>query len=112
LVALEESTTTVDAPLFWQRHREFHWALLEPGASAWIKRVVGQLWLSAERYVRIFVSETYELAMQEHRALVAAAEGRDPELAHRLLIAHLDRTERTVRIGFGEHLAALDASTA
>jgi DNA-binding GntR family transcriptional regulator len=111
LAALEEVTTTVEAPLFWQRHREFHWALLEPGASAWIKRVLGQVWLAAERYVRLFVTETFEVAMREHRELVAAAEAGDADLARRLLIDHLDRTERTVRDGFGEHAAAVDAAT-
>ena len=57
--------------------------------------------------MRLFVSETFEVAMREHRALVAAAEARDADLAQRLLIAHLDRTERTVREGFGEHAASL-----
>jgi DNA-binding GntR family transcriptional regulator len=108
LAALEEAATTIEAPLFWQRHRDFHWALLEPGASAWIKRVLGQVWLAAERYVRLFVTETLDTAMREHRALVAAAEARDADLAQRLLIEHLDRTERTVRRGFGEHAAASD----
>jgi DNA-binding GntR family transcriptional regulator len=112
LAALEEATGTVEAPLFWQRHREFHWALLEPGASAWIKRVLGQVWLASERYVRLFVRETFEAAMVEHRKLVAAAEAGDADRAQRLLVAHLDRTERTVRAGFGEHTAALEAATA
>jgi DNA-binding GntR family transcriptional regulator len=112
LEALEEATATVEAPLFWQRHRDFHWALLEPGASAWIKRVLGQVWLAAERYVRLFVNETFETAMHEHRALVAAAATGDADLTQRLLIAHLDRTERTVREGFGAHVAGLGAPAA
>ena len=29
---------------FWELHRDFHWALLEPGASAWIRRVLEQVW--------------------------------------------------------------------
>ena len=110
LAALEEAAAAVEAPLFWQRHREFHWALLEPGASAWIKRVLGQVWLAAERYVRLFVRETFETAMVEHRALVAAAEAGDADLTQRLLLEHLDRTERTVREGFGAHAAAIDGA--
>jgi DNA-binding GntR family transcriptional regulator len=110
LEVLEETASDIDEPAFWQHHREFHWALLEPGASAWIERVLGQLWLAAERYVRLFVSETFKNAMREHRELVDAAEARDATRAGRLLLAHLDQTERTVRSGFGAHVAQADRS--
>jgi DNA-binding GntR family transcriptional regulator len=100
LDALEAAAGDVESPLFWQRHREFHWALLEPGANAWIRRVLDQVWLAAERYVRIFVSQTFQGAMREHRALAAAARRGDAEQTQRLLIAHLNRTEDTVRKGF------------
>jgi DNA-binding GntR family transcriptional regulator len=107
LAALEEAAATVEAPLFWQCHRAFHWALLAPGANAWVERVLGQTWLAAERYVRLFVSETYADAMREHRELVGAAEARDADRAQSLLIAHLDTTERTVRAGFGDRSSEL-----
>jgi DNA-binding GntR family transcriptional regulator len=41
---------------FWERHREFHWALLAPAANATVKRVLDHLWQISERYVRLFVS--------------------------------------------------------
>jgi hypothetical protein len=41
---------------FWERHRQFHWALLAPAANATVKRVLNHLWQSSERYVRLFVS--------------------------------------------------------
>ena len=110
LEALQAVAQDYDSPSFWELHRDFHWALLEPGASAWIKRVLGQVWLAAERYVRLFVTETFETAMVEHRALVAAAEAGDADLTQRLLLEHLDRTERTVREGFGAHAAAADGA--
>ena len=52
---------------------EFHWALLEPGATAWIRRVLDQVWLASQRYVRLFVSTTVDDAMRDHRQLLAAA---------------------------------------
>src|SRR3954465_2960869 len=39
LTAVEEAAADVSSPLFWQRHNEFHWALLEPAATAWVRRV-------------------------------------------------------------------------
>jgi DNA-binding GntR family transcriptional regulator len=99
LAALEEAATDVSSPLFWQRHNEFHWALLEPAATAWVRRVLEQAWSAAERYVRLFVSETVDRAMREHRGLVTACERGQPERVRELLLAHLDRSERTIRNG-------------
>src|SRR5579871_4506535 len=45
LVRLEAVAQDHDSPRFWKLHGEFHWALLEPGANAWIRRVVEQTWL-------------------------------------------------------------------
>ena len=41
---------------FWERHRDFHWALLAPAANPTVQRVLDHLWQSSERYVRLFVS--------------------------------------------------------
>lgn len=103
LAALEKVAADPRSPLFFKRHRDFHWSLLEPGANDWVRRVLDQVWLAAERYVRIFVSATVARAMREHRGLVAAAESGDAALTEQLLIAHLDGTERTVREAFREH---------
>src|SRR4051812_42054153 len=99
LTALEEAAADVSSPLFWLRHNEFHWALLEPAATAWVRRVLEQAWSAAERYVRLFVTETVERAMREHRGLVTACERGEPERVRELLVAHLDRTQKTVREG-------------
>ena len=88
-----------DSPLFWERHRDFHWAVLEPGANAWVRRMVDQLWLAAERYVRLFVSETLDRAMREHRELAAACRARRADRVEEVLLRHLDRSERTIREG-------------
>ncbi len=89
-----------DSPRFWDLHRDFHWALLEPGASAWIERVLDQIWLASQRYIRIFVAETFEDAARDHRELLACCEARDGARAGAVLQRHLDRTELTVRNAF------------
>src|SRR5439155_5033057 len=68
-----------DSPEFWERHMDFHWSLLEPAASAWVKRVLDQMWIASQRYVRIFVSETIGDAMRDHRDLLAACKKRDAD---------------------------------
>ena len=99
LAELEEAAADPDSPLFWERHRDFHWAILEPGANAWVRRVLDQLWLAAERYVRLFVSETLDRAMREHRELAAACRARRPDRVEKVLLRHLDNSERTIRAG-------------
>ena len=89
-----------DSPRFWELHGEFHWALLEPGASAWIQRMLDQMWFAYQRYVRLFVSATVEDAMVDHRALVVCCERREGRRAAEILRRHLDRTELAVRRAF------------
>lgn len=98
---LEAVVEDHESPRFWELHRDFHWALLEPGATAWIERVLNQAWLASQRYVRLFVSETVDDAMSDHRQLLACCEKRDGERAARVLRSHLDRTESAVRQAFG-----------
>ncbi len=100
LDALVATAQDNDSPEFWERHMDFHWALLEPGASAWIKRVLDQVWLASQRYVRLFVSETIDDAMRDHRELVAACKKCDADRAEKILRRHLDRTELAVRKAF------------
>jgi DNA-binding GntR family transcriptional regulator len=100
LEALEAVAQDHDSPEFWDLHREFHWALLQPGATAWIERVLDQIWLASQRYIRLFVSETVDDAMRDHRELLASCEQRDAGRAAELLRLHLDRTELAVRQAF------------
>jgi DNA-binding GntR family transcriptional regulator len=87
---------------FWEAHRAFHWALMAPGATAWIERVLEQLWQSAERYVRLTASAfgTTEEAMREHRRMAELAEDRDATRLAELLRDHLNRTELVLREGY------------
>jgi DNA-binding GntR family transcriptional regulator len=100
LAELESVVEDHDAPRFWELHRDFHWALLEPGATAWIERVLDQVWLASQRYVRLFVSRTVEDAMRDHRALHKCCQKRAGARAAVILERHLDRTELAVRKAF------------
>jgi DNA-binding GntR family transcriptional regulator len=100
LKALEAVAEDHQSPRFWDLHRDFHWSLLEPGATAWIERVLNQIWLASERYVRLFVSETVDDAMRDHRELLTCCEESDSTRAEQVLRRHLDRTELAVRQAF------------
>ncbi len=100
LAELEATSSDVDSPGFWEAHRAFHWALLEPAASPWVERVLDQIWTASERYVRLYVSETVAGAMRDHRELLRDCELHDGAAAAELLRRHLYRTEQTVRAAF------------
>lgn len=100
LERLEAIANDHDSPAFWELHRDFHWMLLQPGATAWIERVLDQIWLASQRYVRLFVSETLDDAMRDHRGLLELCERGDGVGAAELLRRHLDRTEFSVKQAF------------
>jgi DNA-binding GntR family transcriptional regulator len=102
LAELEAAAEDADSVEFWERHREFHWAILAPAGSPWIRRVLEQLWQSAERYVRLFVSTfgSIDDAMREHRLMVEACDAGDADRLVELHVQHLTRTEETVRNGY------------
>lgn len=102
--ALEEMEGAADSESaeFWEQHRRFHWAILEPGGTEWVKRVLDQLWQAAERYIRLFVTTfgSTDEPMREHRELLAACEQRDADRVAEVMRRHLTRTEQTVREGY------------
>lgn len=89
---------------FWDAHRVFHHAILEPAGSAWSARILNLLWQSAERYHRLYtlVFGSLRTAHEEHRALAEAAAARDGNKLHRLLTTHLIHTEEVVTNGYRE----------
>jgi DNA-binding GntR family transcriptional regulator len=103
LAELEEAAASApDSHEFFERHRAFHSALLAPGWSAWIQRVLDQLWQAAERYVRLTMSTfgTKDEAMREHREMVELLAGREADRLADLVARHLNRTEQTLREGY------------
>jgi DNA-binding GntR family transcriptional regulator len=99
---LELEAAAPESHEFFDRHRAFHSALLEPGWSAWIQRVLDQLWQAAERYVRLTMSTfgTKDHAMLEHREMVELLAAREAEQLADLVDRHLSRTEETLREGY------------
>jgi DNA-binding GntR family transcriptional regulator len=93
---------------FWERHREFHWALLAPAANPTIKRVLDHLWQTSERYVRLFVSTfaTMDTVMDLHVELYKACVGGEVIPFENALTRHYVETEQTVRDGFRSLQAA------
>jgi DNA-binding FadR family transcriptional regulator len=87
---------------FWERHRDFHWALLAPAANSTVKRVLDHLWPSSERYVRLFVSTfaTIDTVIDLHVELYEACASREVTTFQNAHIQHYVKTERTVRDGF------------
>ncbi|MPZ95592.1 MAG: GntR family transcriptional regulator [Propionibacteriales bacterium] len=96
---------------FWDAHKAFHWAVLQPAMDPWRQRLLGQLWQSAERYHRMFTLVFGSLAdaHAEHKHLAEAAHHGDPEQMRTILTTHLHHTESTVVAGY---LASLEQGAA
>jgi DNA-binding GntR family transcriptional regulator len=99
LEVLEKSAPDVRNSAVWRDHRLFHWALLEAGATIWIRRTLDPLWAASERYVRLFASSTISPAMEDHRRFVHLLDIGDVDETEALLLRHLRRTQLTVRRG-------------
>jgi len=79
-------------PADWQElHTAFHLQLYEAAGFPRMSRIVANLRNIVEPYSRIYVQlpERYAQAKREHRELVAACGGNDPEHAERVLATHL-----------------------
>jgi DNA-binding GntR family transcriptional regulator len=87
---------------FWERHRNFHWALLAPASNPTVQRVLDHLWQSSERYVRLFVSTfaTMDTVMGLHVELYEACVGGDVVTFENALTRHYLETEETICDGF------------
>jgi DNA-binding GntR family transcriptional regulator len=100
---LAETAPDPEAAGFWTVHREFHWAILAPAATPWVRRVLDQLWQGAERYVRLQLSAHFarvEESVAQHRGLAEACRRGDPAEVRRLLCEHLSSSEDSLREGY------------
>ena len=77
-------------------HAEFHSALVAGCESKWLLRIREGLYAQTERYRRLSVPlrQTERNVDAEHKALVEAMLGRNPDLACGLISDHLWRTTR------------------
>jgi DNA-binding GntR family transcriptional regulator len=94
-----------DAEELWQIHHDLHLELLQPAASSWDLRVLGQLWHASDRYTRI-VFETYNVSDDErkrrydaHRILVEASRSESPFEIRTALNTHLIDNEAACLVG-------------
>lgn len=91
-----ESSDDVEG--FLARHREFQQILLEPAVQAVGRRMLDQLGMIAERYVRMSVASfnADKLSSHDHDSLLDAFVAGDAELAARETLHHLDLVESTI----------------
>jgi len=87
---------------FWEPHRAFHAALIEPAAGDWDRRMLTPLWDASERYTRlVFDPVEAPESFATHRAhahdeLVDAARSRDPQRVHAAVREHLENNLTTM----------------
>jgi len=97
LEELEDATDGIDDAII-NAHREFHWALLAPGASTVIERTIQGLWRTTERYVRLTRGAALPVADAHHRQMVELCEVGDGQRMAELVAEHLRLTENAVKI--------------
>jgi DNA-binding GntR family transcriptional regulator len=87
-----------DIDAFLARHREFHWLLIQPAVQAVGRRILEQLWVVSERYVRMSVAahQADVKAAHDHDTLLQAFVSGDADLAARETVHHLDLVESTI----------------
>ncbi|OZD06547.1 hypothetical protein CH275_10030 [Rhodococcus sp. 06-235-1A] len=95
-----------DVNKFLAAHREFHRALLEPALGPLTERILRQLWLTSDRYVRLGVASTRvdERARDDHLTLLDSYSSGDAILAEQTARAHLQLVEQSVTGALGDLL--------
>jgi DNA-binding GntR family transcriptional regulator len=87
-------------------HRDFHWRLIGAAVRPLTRRMLDQLWIVSERYVRLGVAAYHvdEPAHHDHhRLLDAYAEG-DAVVIAAETADHLTLVEATIRAQLGDRL--------
>jgi DNA-binding GntR family transcriptional regulator len=95
-----------DLDTYLEAHRDFHWQLIAPAVPPLTRRVLEQLWLVSERYVRLGVAAYHvdEPAHHDHgRLLGVYAEG-DGDAAATETADHLTLVEGTIRAQLEDRL--------
>lgn len=87
---------------FSSSHWDFHWALLAPGSTGEIERLVHRLWRVADRYVRITKAIAVDVAHVQHTQLRDAFEAGDGGAAADILERHLHLTGDSLRARFNQ----------
>ena len=99
-----------DPETAWQAHHDFHAALVEPTATEWDLRVLGTLWVAADRYSHLvfdpttITAEERQRRYDRHARLLECVVRADGESLKRELHEHLSRNEDEIR----DHIAYLE----
>lgn len=89
---------------FFEAHRQFHWALLKPGSTPTLERMLRQLWAASERFIRISkvaYPTDVAAARRQHRQLLKLVSRRDGKSGD-VLERHLHLTQDTIRAHYAE----------
>jgi DNA-binding GntR family transcriptional regulator len=104
LQRLEEVERDGEGP-FYQTHWDFHWAMLAPGATDEIERVIHHLWRTSERYIRLTRGAAVDEAHQQHELMAKALVDGDGATVAALLSSHLTLTGDALSALFAERRA-------
>ncbi|MFI8291681.1 GntR family transcriptional regulator [Streptomyces sp. NPDC085614] len=88
--AVEEAAESGDVTEMAAANRRFHFALIEASGMPRLIRLVATLWDSTDAYRSLYYAEAghRDLAVREHRAVIAALRDGDADAAVRLLDEH------------------------
>lgn len=83
-------------------HHSFHWSLLEPGGSPWVRRILYQLWQASDRYVELSIKLTGDADgfVKGHEELLAMAESGNARNFAEAIDDHIRATEEDVAASF------------
>ncbi|RFA22729.1 GntR family transcriptional regulator [Subtercola boreus] len=110
LEGLLELSRAEDPETAWQAHHDFHVALVEPTATEWDLRILGTLWVAADRYSHLvfdpttITDEERQRRYDRHARLLAFVVQADGQGLKKELHDHLARNEDEIR----EHIAYLE----
>ena len=118
LSELLELTGSRDPEAAWAAHRAFHAALVAPAANEWDNRILGTLWIAAERYTHLVfdytnITEDERQDRHDRHALLLATAGTgDARLMEAALVQHLVSNEGKIRAAIQALEATRGGSTA
>jgi DNA-binding GntR family transcriptional regulator len=94
-----EATDPADMEGFLAAHHDFHWVMIRAATGPLGRRLLDQLWVVSERYVRLGVSAFHvdQPARHDHRHLMDAYLAGDGDRAEEETSTHLRLVEATIR---------------
>lgn len=95
-----DALETAGDPSFFQAHWDFHWAILQPGSTPEVERVLHQLWRTSERYIRLTRGTATEEAHHQHELITESLVSGDADAVSTYVSQHLTLTGDALRTLF------------